>query len=144
MTECILLEIVAMPAERRRGRHNPRVVKRKMSNFPTKTRASPACTQRHRDTSDHPIEIIPPVVDLDPSPISAPEAAVQPRPPRCPRVAAKGRRASCWRDHVRAWRDSHLSRAAYCQRHGLDPRAFHQWVARLRHCFRHHPDTGQQ
>jgi hypothetical protein len=37
----ILVEIVALPAERSRGRHNPRVVKRKMSNFPTKARASP-------------------------------------------------------------------------------------------------------
>ena len=30
-----------MPAERSRGRHDPRVVKRKMSNFPTKARAAP-------------------------------------------------------------------------------------------------------
>ena len=37
MTEVILIEIVAVPAERSRGRHNPRVVKRKMSNFPTRS-----------------------------------------------------------------------------------------------------------
>jgi hypothetical protein len=30
-----------VPAERSRGRHNPRVVKRKMSGFPTKARAAP-------------------------------------------------------------------------------------------------------
>jgi len=41
MVELILVEIVAVPAERSRGRHNPRVVKRKMSGFPTKARAAP-------------------------------------------------------------------------------------------------------
>src|SRR3954453_22015537 len=40
MTELILIEIAAAPAERSRGRHNPRVVKRKMSNFPTKSRSA--------------------------------------------------------------------------------------------------------
>jgi hypothetical protein len=40
--ELILIEIVAVPAERSRGRHHPRVVKRKMSRFPTKARAAPA------------------------------------------------------------------------------------------------------
>jgi hypothetical protein len=34
MYELILIEIIAVPAERSRGRHNPRVVKRKMSSFP--------------------------------------------------------------------------------------------------------------
>ena len=42
MVELILIEIVAVPAERSRGRHNPRAVKRKMSGFPTKARAAPA------------------------------------------------------------------------------------------------------
>ena len=41
MRELILVEILAVPAERSRGRHNPRVVKRKMSSFPTKARAAP-------------------------------------------------------------------------------------------------------
>ena len=45
MRELILVEIVAVPAERSRGRHNPRVVKRKMSGFPTKARAAPAPRQ---------------------------------------------------------------------------------------------------
>ena len=41
MHELILIEIMAVPAERSRGRHNPRAVKRKMSSFPTKARAAP-------------------------------------------------------------------------------------------------------
>ena len=39
------LTILAVPAEQSRGRHNPRVVKRKMSGFPTKARAAPAARQ---------------------------------------------------------------------------------------------------
>ncbi len=46
MHELILIEIIAVPAERSRGRHNPRVVKRKMSNFPTKARAAPGPRRR--------------------------------------------------------------------------------------------------
>ncbi|QRM32943.1 hypothetical protein [Microvirga sp. VF16] len=46
MTECVLIELIALPAEQSRGRHNPRVVKRKMSGFPTKARAAPAVTGR--------------------------------------------------------------------------------------------------
>jgi hypothetical protein len=42
----VLLEILAVPAERRQGRHNPRVVKRKMSGFKTRARAAPATKQR--------------------------------------------------------------------------------------------------
>ena len=52
MTELILIEIVAVPAERSRGRHNPRVVKRKMSKFGVKTpshRAWPQPTKPFRD-----------------------------------------------------------------------------------------------
>lgn len=50
----MLVEIVAVPAERSRGRHNPRVVKRKrkMSNFPTKARAAPG-PRRHFRYPDH-------------------------------------------------------------------------------------------
>ena len=36
MEEAILIEIALLPADRSRGRHNPRAVKRKMSNFPLK------------------------------------------------------------------------------------------------------------
>jgi hypothetical protein len=63
MVELVLLEIVSLSAERSRGRHNPRAVKRKMSNFPTKARAAPSSTQRiHYD--DH-IRLL---VPADPSP----------------------------------------------------------------------------
>jgi hypothetical protein len=48
MHELILIEIIAVPAERSRGRHNPRVVKRKMSSFPTKARAAPPSGQLFR------------------------------------------------------------------------------------------------
>jgi hypothetical protein len=144
MTECILLEITAMPAEQSRGRRHPRVVKRKMSNFPTKARAAPARTPRHQDVNGRPIEIIPPVVDLDPSTSGAPEPAVPARPPRRPKVAAKVRRTAGWGDHVRTWRVSDLSRAAYCECHDLDLRTFHQWVARLRHRFRRRSDARRQ
>jgi hypothetical protein len=36
MEQAILLEILVRPADQSRGRHNPRAVKRKMSNFPTR------------------------------------------------------------------------------------------------------------
>ena len=36
MEQAILLEILVRPADQSRGRHNPRAVKRKMSNFPLK------------------------------------------------------------------------------------------------------------
>ena len=39
MEEAILIEITLKPADRSRGRHNPRAVKRKMSHFPTRSRA---------------------------------------------------------------------------------------------------------
>jgi hypothetical protein len=45
MVELIPIEIVAVPAERSRGRHHPRVVKRKMSGFKTKARAAPASSR---------------------------------------------------------------------------------------------------
>jgi hypothetical protein len=59
MVALILIEIVALPAERSRGRHNPRVVKRKMSSFPTKARAAPPSRQVFR-YAEH-IRIVAPV-----------------------------------------------------------------------------------
>ena len=44
MLAVVLIEIRSVPAER--SRHNPRVVKRKMSGFPTRSRAAPACGGR--------------------------------------------------------------------------------------------------
>jgi hypothetical protein len=48
MEEIILIEIALKPADRSRGRHNPRVVKKKMSSFPTKSRAQPPPPARQR------------------------------------------------------------------------------------------------
>jgi hypothetical protein len=48
MEEAILVEILTRPADRSRGRHNPRAVKRKMSHFPTKSRAQPILPPRQR------------------------------------------------------------------------------------------------
>ena len=46
MEQIILIEITLQPADRSRGRHNPRAVKRKMSHFPTKSRAQPLLPPR--------------------------------------------------------------------------------------------------
>ena len=48
MEEAILIEIALLPADRSRGRHNPRAVKRKMSHFPTKSRAQPLLPPKQR------------------------------------------------------------------------------------------------
>ena len=48
MVALILIELVALPAERRRGRHNRRVDKRKVSGFKTKARAAPPSSQVFR------------------------------------------------------------------------------------------------
>jgi len=135
MHELILLEIIAVPAERSRGRHNPRVVKRKMSSFPTKARAAPAPSQVFR-YAEH-IRVVAPPVGSPADRVPPPAAALDARPTRCrSRKASAPAGHSSWLEHVRAWRASGLSRAAYCERHGLNPRAFHQWVARARHAFR--------
>jgi hypothetical protein len=134
MRELILLEILAVPAERSRGRHNPRVVKRKMSGFPTKARAAPPSGRVFR-YEEH-IRIVAPVASpADPAP---PLAASKEKPTRCrPREdpAPTGRYPS-WLQHVRSWRAGGLSRTAYCECHSLDLRTFHCWVARSRPAFR--------
>ena len=122
MRELILLEILAVPAERSRGRHNPRVVKRKMGGFPTKARAAPPSGRVFR-YEDH-IRVV---------------APAEVRPKRCrPRKASAARTDDrpSWLEQVRSWRASGLSRAAFCERHSLNPRTFHQWVARSRQSFR--------
>jgi hypothetical protein len=126
MHDLVLIEILAVPAERSRGRHNPRVVKRKMSNFPTKARAAPSAGQviRYRDH----IRIVAPAEER------AAQPDPQPRPPPEPPMPPPRRHAS-WRDHVRAWRESGLKRAAYAESHGLALRTLNQWIARLRHTF---------
>jgi hypothetical protein len=133
MAELILLEILARPAERRRGRHNPRVVKRKMSNFPTRARAAPAPRHVFHD-ADH-IRIVAPVsVTVAPPRGETRPPALPQRPRR--RTTRSPRQHTIWRAHIRAWRASHLPRHAYCQTHGLAPRSFNAWVTRLRHAFR--------
>jgi hypothetical protein len=134
MHELILIEILAVPAERSRGRHNPRVVKRKMSSFPTKARAMPAPRQVFRYAER--IRVVAPAGSpADQAP--PPTTTAKRRPKRHqPRQAAAPTGRPPWLEHVRAWRASGLARAAYCERHGLNPRAFQQWVARARHTFR--------
>ena len=127
MQAVILIEILSVRVESSRGRHHPRVIKRKMSHFPTKARAAPAPHQVF-DYAAH-IRVVAP-------PGSADEAEAG--PPRGRRRAKPGRlrqgRAPAggvlWLGHVRAWQASGLERMAYCAQHGLAPRAFHQWVTR--------------
>jgi hypothetical protein len=135
MVELILIEITAVPAERSRGRHNPRVVKRKMSRFPTKSRAAPA--PRHRFRYDAPIRIVappgPPPPNIPPSATPRIDMAPTEKPRRRSRhIRAPANRCPAWLEHVRAWRRSGLPRATYGEHHRLNPRPFHHWVARAR------------
>jgi hypothetical protein len=127
MTEVILIEIVAVPAERSRGRHNPRVVKRKMSNFPTKSRSA-APVQRFR-YDQHIVIVAPPER-------TAPTTADHQRATPTTRQPAQTSRQTFWQAQVQAWRASGLPRAIYCQQQNLSPRAFNAAVARLRQIFR--------
>jgi hypothetical protein len=134
MADVILLEILALPAERSRGRHNPRVVKRKMSNFLTRARAAPA--PRHVFQYEDHIQIVAPVI----APAVAPGRG-EPDPPATTarprrRTTRSTRQHTSWCAHVRAWRASNLSRSAYCRVNSLALRSFNAWVARLRHVFR--------
>lgn len=138
MGEFILIEIIAAPAEQSRGRHNPRAVKRKLSNFPTKARAAPAPHQVFH--YDDLIRIVAPAAP--PGTARASAAAPEIPPKRCRRRRRETTRAAAfWREHIRSWRTSGLSRTAYCQDHGLKLRSFHAWVTRLRHSFRR-PQKG--
>ena len=135
MHELILIEIIAVPAERSRGRHNPRVVKRKMSSFPTKARAAPPSGQLFR-YEEH-IRVVAPVgspADQVSPPIAAPKKRPKKHQPR--KTSAPTGQRPFWLEHVRSWRTSGLSRTAFCERHSLNPSAFHQGVARARQTFR--------
>lgn len=128
MLVLILAEIRALPAERSRGRHNPRVVKRKMSNFPTRSRAI-AGDRRRWSYEDH-IHVLPPAGLPPPAPLAeTPEPASVAGPPT---IKAHRHAETTDRHHVKAWRASGLSRAEYCCRHGLNQNAFNRWVARQR------------
>ena len=106
MHELILLEIIAVPAERSRGRHNPRVVKRKMSSFPTKARATPAPSQVFR-YAEHirvvappvssPADRVPPPAALMPDRQGADPGRLQRRPATHPgwSMSAPGGPAAC-------------------------------------------------
>jgi hypothetical protein len=132
MLELVLIEIVALPAERSRGRRHPRVVKRKMSGFPTKARASPPSRQVCRYAAQ--IRIVAPAAGSAPPgapPIPTPAVPATKRARRTP-PQTRRRCRPAWLEHVRAWRASGLSCVAYCARHDVDLRTFHRWLARAR------------
>jgi len=134
MVELILIEIIAVPAERSRGKHRPRVVKRKMSSFPTKSRA--VSIPRQVFHYGEQIRIVAPEDPPKPS-VAPPSTSPLEKPDLYPHfISAPANRCPAWLEHVRSWRRSGLSRAIYCDRHHLDPRAFHHWVARARPNFR--------
>jgi hypothetical protein len=135
MTEVILIEIVAVPAERSRGRHNPRVVKRKMSNFPTKSRSA---TPVQRFRYDEHIVIVAPPERTAPTTADHQQAAPTTRQTEPGQTS----RQTFWQTQVQAWRASGLPRAAYCQQQNLSPRAFNAAVARLRQILRPEPKTA--
>ncbi len=140
MRAIVLVEIRSVPADRSRGRHNPRAVKRKMSGFPTRSRAAPACGDRFC-YGEH-VEVLPPAVPdavpeaVDPVP-ETPESTPAMLGSSAPRRSTvKSPTIPDHQHHVRAWGVSGLSRADYCRQQGLSLRTFHQWVARQRHQFR--------
>jgi hypothetical protein len=141
MIALLLIEILAMPAEQSRGRHNSRVVKRKMSNFPTKARAAPSPGRPGLHYAQH-IQIVAPTMPATP-PLAAKPFAIASATGTArsrSKAAPHDCRHSFWLDHVRAWRASNLTRMAYCGCQQLDPRNFDAWVARLRHRFRRPPE----
>ncbi len=127
MLAVILVEIRAVPADRSRGRHNPRAVKRKMSNFPTRSRT--ATGDRRRWCYEDHIHVLPPASPPPPAPTSG---TPEPAPAATPKSKAEQPAPPDYRQLVTAWRASGLSRADYCRQHGLNQNAFNHWVARLR------------
>ena len=138
MTEVILIEIVAVPAERSRGRHNPRVVKRKMSNFPTRSRCAARAAPSQRFRYDEHIVVVAPSEPSAPTTTDHQQAVPTTRQTE----PAQASRQTFWQAHVQAWRASGLPRAAYCQQQNLSPRAFNAAVARLRQILRPNPKTA--
>jgi hypothetical protein len=129
MQAVILIEILAVRVESSRGRHHPRVVKRKMSNFPTKARAAPGSRQV-LDYAAH-IRVVAPPGSAGEAGAGRPRGRRRAKPGRLRQGRAPAGRV-LWLGHVRAWQASGVGRMAYCAQHGLAPRAFHQWVARAR------------
>lgn len=139
MTEVILIEIVAVPAERSRGRHNPRVVKRKMSNFPTKSRSTARAAPSRSLRYDEHIVIVAPPEPIAPTTMAGRQRAV---PTTRQTEPAQTSRQTFWQAHVQAWQASGLPRAVYCQQQNLSPRAFNAAVARLRQILRPDPKSA--
>jgi hypothetical protein len=138
MTEVILIEIVAVPAERSRGRHNPRVVKRKMSNFPTRSRCAASAAPSQRFRYDEHIVVVAPPEPSAPTTTDHQQAAPTTRQTEPVQTS----RQTFWQTQVQAWRASGLPRAAYCQQQNLSPRAFNAAVARLRQILRPDPKSA--
>ena len=137
MVKWILIEILAEPAESSRGRHNPRVVKRKMSNFPSRSTARTAPSRSLR--YDEHIVIVAPPEPIAPTTMAGRQRAV---PTTRQTEPAQTSRQTFWQAHVQAWRASGLPRAVYCQQQNLSPRAFNAAVARLRQILRPEPKTA--
>jgi hypothetical protein len=141
MVKWILIEILAEPAESSRGRHNPRVVKRKMSNFPTKSRSTTSAAPSRSLRYDGHIVIVAPPEPIAPTTMAGRQRAV---PTTRQTGPAQASRQTFWQAQVQAWRASGLPRAAYCQQHNLSPRAFNAAAARLRQTFRPDPKTASK
>ena len=138
MVKWILIEILAEPAESSRGRHNPRVVKRKMSNFPTKSRSTArAAPARRLRYHEHIVIVAPP--EPAPPAMAGRQRAV---PTTRQTQPAQTNHQTFWQAQVQAWRASGLRRAVYCQQHNLKPQAFNAAVARLRQILRPEPKTA--
>ena len=137
MVKWILIEILAEPAESSRGRHNPRVVKRKMSNFPSRSAASAAPSRSLR--YDEHIVIVAPPEPIAPATMAGRQRAV---PTTRQTEPAQTSRQTFWQAHVQAWQASGLPRAVYCQQQNLSPRAFNAAVARLRQILRPDPKSA--
>ena len=133
MRDIVLTEILAVPAERSRGRHNPRVVKRKMSNFPTKARAASRSGQVFH-YEDH-IRIVLPRHPASTTTVQPSTTGRRHFKAKLPAPSPTDRQAF-WLEQIRAWQESGLSRTAYCQRHQLARPSFNARVARLRHHLR--------
>jgi hypothetical protein len=139
MLAVVLIEIRSVPAER--SRHNPRVVKRKMSGFPTRSRAAPACGGRFCYNEHIKVLPVPQAVEPaseTPEPLPATPASSTPDLSTAESPTVPDRQ-----HHVRAWRVSGLSRIDYCRQRGLNLQTFNQWVARQRHLFRRKVQNDQ-
>jgi len=124
----VLIEIGAVHAEQRRGRHNPRVVKRKISNFPIKARTvQPApCLP----PTGNPIAIIAPIPPPQHKPDTDTTQGIQSSD------QSMSDEKILWRGHIRSWLLGKLSRRGYCKQNALNLGMFNAWAKRLRNTFK--------